>query len=270
MLKGKIPLLIALALGVFAGLVAWSALRRQKAEIEKGWNLVEVVVANTEISEGSVVTAEMVTRKMVPEQFVTSSVIKADSLHYVLDQRVVVALQAGDPLLWSQFDTTRAQERLSTKILKRGRAISIEAKGVTAVGGWVRQNDHVDVIGTFKDPKDDKAVAVTLMQNVIVLATGKVTGTTNINLVPENQRAYQDVTLQVYADEVELLVLARELGTLTLTLRNEEDMSNSDERSRVTIETLLSGERAKALQKIRYDTIQVIRGNTTASESHKE
>jgi pilus assembly protein CpaB len=261
MLKGKTPLLVAVALGLFAGIIAWSALKKKETDVRRGWNLVKVVVAGVEISEGSVVTMEMISERLVPEQFVTASVIKPDSAPYIINQRVLVPLQAGDPLLWSQFETTRAAERLSTKILKKGRAISIEAKGVTAVGGWVRPNDHVDVIGTFKDPKTNEAVAVTLMQNIIVLATGKITGTTNVNLLPENARSYGDVTLQVYADEVELLVLARELGSLTLTLRNEEDISNIEDRSHVTIETLLSGERAKQLQKVRYDTIQFIRGS---------
>ncbi len=268
MLKGKTPLLVAVALGVFAGIVAWSALKKKESDVRKGWNLVPVVVAAVEISEGSVVTMEMISQRQVPEQFVTSSVIKPDNAPYVINQKVLVALQAGDPLLWSQFETTRAAERLSTKILKKGRAISIEAKGVTAVGGWVRPNDHVDVVGTFKDPKTNEAVAVTLMQNIIVLATGKITGTTNVNLLPDNARTYGDVTLQVYADEVELLVLARELGSLTLTLRNEEDISNIEDRSHVTIDTLLSGERAKKLQEIRFNTIQIIRG--TGSDNKKE
>ena len=266
MLKGKTPLLVAVALGVFAGIVAWSALKKKESDVRKGWNLVSVVVAAVEISEGSVITTEMISQRQVPEQFVTASVIKPDNAPYVINQKVLVALQAGDPLLWTQFETTRAAERLSTKILKKGRAISIEAKGVTAVGGWVRPNDHVDVVGTFKDPKTNEAVAVTLMQNIIVLATGKITGTTNVNLLPDNARTYGDVTLQVYADEVELLVLARELGSLTLTLRNEEDISNIEDRSHVTIDTLLSGERAKRLQEIREKTLQIIRGTDNKKE----
>lgn len=270
MLKGKTPLLIAVALGVFAGIVAWSALKKKESDVRRGWNLVPVIVAAAEISEGSVITMEMISQQQVPEQFVTSSVIKPDSAPYLIGQQVLVAMQAGDPFLWSQLNTTRAAERLSTKVAKKGRAISIEAKGVTAVGGWVRPNDHVDVVGTFKDPKTNEAVAVTLMQNVIVLATGKITGTTNVNLLPEGQRAYGDVTLQVYADEVELLVLARELGSLTLTLRNEEDTSNIEDRSHVNIDTLLTGDRARALQKIRYNTIQIIRGGGSTNENTKD
>ena len=124
-----------------------------------------------------------------------------------------MALQAGDPLLWSQFETTKAAERLSTKVQKKARALTIEAKSTTAVGGWMRPNDHVDIIGTFKDPATNEQVAVTLMQNVIMLATGKITGTTNINLMPENERAYGHVSLLVLPEEAEILVLARSSAT---------------------------------------------------------
>jgi pilus assembly protein CpaB len=152
MLKGKTPLIVALVLGLLAGVVAYSAIKKKESDVRRGWNLVPVVVAAQDIPEGTIVTFDMISQRSVPEQFVTSSVVKPDSATYVVNQKVLVPLQAGDPLLWSQFETTKAAERLSTKVQKKGRAITIEAKQVTAVGGWVRPNDHVDLIGTFRDP----------------------------------------------------------------------------------------------------------------------
>jgi pilus assembly protein CpaB len=264
MLKGKTPLIVALGLGLIAGVIAYSAVKKKENDVRKGWNLVPVVVAAIDISEGTVVTMEMVSQRSIPEQFVTSSVVKPDSASYIVNQKVLVPLQAGDPLLWSQFETTRAAERLSTKVQKKARAITIETKGSNSVGGWVRPNDHVDIIGTFKDPATGEQVAVTLLQNVIVLATGKITGTTNINLVPDNQRDYSNVSLLVIPEEAEILVLSQDLGSLTLSLRNEDDIDVLEERGRATINTLLSGERTKVLQAKRFNTIQVIKGAAAA------
>jgi len=171
-----------------------------------------------------------------------------------------VPLQVGDPLLWSQFETMRASERLSTKVQKKTRAITIEASKNASVGGWVRPNDHVDVIGTFRDPSTNENTAVTLLQNVIVLATGKITGTTNVNLIPEGQREYANVSLMVIPEEAEILVLAQELGELTLALRNEDDVDMLEERGRATIHTLLSGERTRVLQERRREIITIIKG----------
>jgi pilus assembly protein CpaB len=262
MLKGKTPLVVALVLGLLAGIVAWSAIKKKEADVRRGWNLVPVVVAAQDVPEGTVITFDMISQRSVPEQFVTSSVVKPDSANYVVNQKVLVPLQQGDPLLWSQFETTKAAERLSTKVQKKGRAITIEAKATTAVGGWIRPNDHVDVIGTFRDPQTDENVAVTLLQNVIVLATGKITGTTNVNLIPEGQRNYSDISLLVIPEEAEILVLAQELGNLTLSLRNEDDVDIIEERGRATISTLLSGERTRVLEKKRQEIIQIIKGSS--------
>ncbi len=261
MLKGKTPLVIAVILGLVAGIVAYSAIKKREAEARAGWNPVMVVVAAVDISEGSVVTFDMISQRGVPEQFVTSSVVKPDSASYIVNQKVLVPVQAGDPLLWSQFETTKAAERLSTKVQKKARALTLEAGKTTAVGGWVRPNDHVDIIGTFKDPQTNESVAVTLLQNVIVLATGKITGTTNVNLIPESQREYSNVSVLVIPEEAEILVLASELGSLTMSLRNEEDVDVMDERGRATINTLLSGERTRVLHEKRKALIEYIRGN---------
>jgi len=185
MLKGKAPLIVAVVLFAVGFGVSFSAIQKQRNDVRKGWNLMPVVVAAVDVSEGTVVTMEMISQRSIPEQFVTSSVVKPDSASYIVNQKVLVALQAGDPLLWSQFETTKAAERPSNKVQKKARAITIDAKSTTAVGGWVRPNDHVDIIGTFTDPATTEQVPVTAPQNVIILATGKIPGPTTITQIPE-------------------------------------------------------------------------------------
>ena len=255
------PLALAAGLMLVGFAVTWSAIARERADVRKGWNLVPVLVAAVDLSEGTTISMEQLSQRSVPEQFVTSSVVKPDSAGYVVGQKVQVAIAAGDPLMWNQFDASRAVERLATRIFKKARALAVEVKGTTSVGGWMRPNDHVDIIGSFKDPLTNQPVAVTLMQNVMVLATGKLTGTTNVNLVPQSERAYGHVSLMVLPEEAEMLVLAGQLGGLTFTLRNEDDLDVMEQRGRATVETLLSGERTRVLQMKRFNTIQVIRGS---------
>ena len=87
----------------------YSWIQRKVVEAKRGWNLVPVVVAAQDIPEGSVVTFDVISQRSVPEQFVTSSVVKPDSASYVVNHRVLVPLQAGDMLLWSQFESEKAK-----------------------------------------------------------------------------------------------------------------------------------------------------------------
>jgi pilus assembly protein CpaB len=210
----------------------------------------------------------MVSHRPIPEQFVTSSVVKPDSASYIIGQKVLVPLQSGDPLLWSQFETSKAAERLSNMVLKKGRALTIDTTGAKmSVGGWVRPNDHVDVIGSFRDPGSGESLAVTLMQNVVVIATGKLTGTTNVNLVAEGERQYSTITFLVLPEEAEILSLAAELGNLTLTLRNPEDTERAEESGHSNIATLLTGARTRILAEVRQKAfVTMVKGNQVTRE----
>ncbi len=271
MLKGKTPLVVAMILGVLAGAFAYTSLKYREREVKAGWNLLPVIVANQDLAEGTVVTYEMLSQRPIPEQFVTTSVVKPDAASYVVGQKVLVPVQTGDPLLWSQFETSKASERLSTVIQKQMRALTLDATGSKMnVGGWLRPNDHVDVIGSFRDPNSGETMAVTLMQNVGILAAGKLTGTTNVNLIPESERDYSTITFLLLPEEAELLSLASDLGSLTLTLRNPDDLDAYQERGHSTIATLLTGARVTELTKRRQTYIEFIKGNARTTESAGE
>lgn len=267
LLKGRMPVAFAGVLGLLAAVIAWSAIRRHETEVRRGWNLVPVMVAAADIQESTVITNEMIAQRSIPEQFVTSSVVRPESAHMILNQKVLVPLEAGDPLLWTQFETTRSGERLASKVQKRFRAVTLEAgKGSTSVGGWIRPNDHIDVISTFRDPHTNEQSAITLLQNITVLATGKLTGTSNLSGIPENQREYSNISVLVLPEEAQLLMLASELGTLSFSLRNEDEVESIEDRTKATINTLISGERSKVLQQKRAQHLEIIRGSVSTKE----
>lgn len=265
MLKGRLPLVIALVLGALAGLIAFSAIEQKKKEVQAGWNLVPVIVANQDIPAGTMLDLDMISQRNIPDQFVTGSVVKPESANYIVGQKVLVPLQKGDPVLWSHFESNKGFEKLSTIIQKKLRAISIKATPVDAVGGWIRPNDHIDLLGTFRDPDTRQLETVTLLQNVIVLATGKITGSTNINLIPESDRTYNNISLLVLPEEAEIVALAGQLGKLTLTLRNPEDLDTIQDKGHSTIKTLLTGERTQKLLVRRQATVTVIRGSVKST-----
>jgi pilus assembly protein CpaB len=260
MLKGRMPLVIAGVLALLAGFFVWRHIEETKQEIRKGWDLKMIIVAQHDMAEGTLLAIDDVSQREVPEQFVTDSVITPENYNFVLGQKLAYPVKGGDPILWTHFQSSKGFERLSNVVQKKARAVSINVSEQSSVSQYVHPNDHVDIIGTFRDPETRDLLAVTLLQNMIVLATGKITGNTNVNLLDERDRAYTTVTMLALPEEAEILVLAQELGTLYLSLRHSDDISVQDERGRATIKTLLTGERTRDLEKVRFNTIQVIKG----------
>ena len=88
-----------------------------------------------------------------------------------------------------------------------------------------------------------------------VLAVGPVTTQT----VGRSVIHYNDVTVMLVPEEVEVLSLARRQGDITASLRTPDDV-DTIEWGNTTVDTLLSGVRLKALEKKRADVITIIRG----------
>jgi pilus assembly protein CpaB len=100
---------IGFILGALAMSVVGSTVKGKKAEDPfAGAALVPVVVASQDIPEGSVVTFDQIEQRNVPKQLVTSSVVKPDAANYIINVPVLVPVQKGDMLLWSQFEAKKA------------------------------------------------------------------------------------------------------------------------------------------------------------------
>jgi pilus assembly protein CpaB len=259
MLKGKAPLIIALVLAGLAVLVSIRAIRMKEAEVTRGWDLEDVIVSATDVQPGTFISHDVVQISKMPRKFVYESVLVPGDMEVALGREVLVPIKRGEPVHWYQLQGIKALERLSKAVRKRGRAVTIGVNERSAVGQWVRPNDHVDVLGTFRDPASNQMVAVTLLQNSIVLATGQQGANSNPGSA-KSESDYGTVTLLALPEEAEILVLAQEMGSLHLTLRNAEDISIYEDRARTTIDTLLTGEKVKKLYEKRTQWIQIIRG----------
>lgn len=259
MTKGIIPIIIALVLAAMAAALFWGIVENAKRSARAGWELTDVVVARATIAPGTILSEELISTDKIPKKFRTSDMILPKELQTVLGNEVVFPVQQGDPLSWNHLrGREAADDRLSRAVSKKGRAITISVSDRTAVGGMIRPADHIDVLGTFRDPTTNRMIAVTLLQNVIVLATGQLRPM-HRGTMQSKAGEYSNLTLLVLPAEAEILVLAQELGQLYMTLRNPEDLDVYQERARTTISTLITGERVKELREERYNTIQQIK-----------
>ena len=166
MLSAKQSLLLALGLGLLAGLAAWSAIDAQQKKVREGWKTVRVLCAARDVPEGAELVRAMVAVREVPARFVTDSYLAVEEDGSVkndpVGQRVLVPLKAGDPILASHFAPARDAD-LSAMVHPKGRAVTVDVQERNAVGLWVRPNDHVDVVGSFRDTQTQQLKSVTLV-----------------------------------------------------------------------------------------------------------
>ena len=103
----------------------------------------------------------------------------------------------------------------------KARGAYLETATITGASS-LKAADHVDVIAVFVDPETKRSMSVTILQNVIVVATEPTF-----------------FTLLVLPEEAEVLALAKVNGQLFVTLRKASDIDVLEERKPSTLQTLL-------------------------------
>jgi Flp pilus assembly protein CpaB len=148
---GMIGFIVAV---LVAGVAGYAYVKKKEKDVRMGWNLVPVVVASQDIPEDTVVTYEAISQRSVPEQFVTSSVVRPDSASYIVNQRILVPVQAGDMMLWSQFETKKRYDGLvAARDIPVGAKLTeedMEPKGIDlalATPSFVKEPERPQVVG---------------------------------------------------------------------------------------------------------------------------
>jgi len=220
------------------------------------WKLKRIIVAARDLKPKEYLSSDSITVSIMPSRFVSESMLLPSDVEVALGRELVVGVKRGEPLFWFQLEGILALQRLSKNIRKGGRALTLSVTEATSVGRWIRPNDHVDVLFTFK-----KATTTTLVEDVIVLATGERSALSALPSGKDKGPRYRTVTLLVLPEEAERLVLAQENGTLYLTLRNAMDkVTEPKERQETTLRDLQRRGGALLRKRRELFRIRVMRG----------
>jgi len=253
-MKRTIVLVISLVVGLLAAVltrvyvsVKESEVKAQKEALNRRYGTLEVLAFAKDIPTGTVLAATDLEPRIAPKLGLRGQAILRENLRDVVGRKVLMSHEAGEVVFWSDIDGGNPADRgLSADLKPKMRAISINCSGSAAVSGMVKPNDHVDVIGTFAFPGADGKIrngdieTRTILQNVLVLATGQTTAKTRVG-ESDFVRDYATVTLEVTPREAEMLVFAEQMkGRLVLTLRSRTDVTYERELPKVDFELIKS------------------------------
>ena len=230
-MRQKMLLLVAVVFGLMAFMLTYKQLEHEKAKIRGNSEERVLIQVKNNMVEGQEIKITDIGPKRERRErdsFNRSREIPWEERSRVVGRRLEVTVVPGQLLQYSDLKPVTLRNGFSAIIKDQYRAISIPVDQVSSVTNLIQPNDNVDVLGTFRFPdmRGDNSldtVTMTILQNVKVLAVGSRWGNNISDGSNVAQRSYSTVTLQLYPDEVEMVIFASQKGKITLSLRNFED-----------------------------------------------
>lgn len=201
---------------------------------------VDVVTAVQDIAANTTITADMVQVTPLPAAAIIAGTYTGTDGLIGLATRY--PLLAGEQVTPNKVgESVKDDDSLALVVPPGRRAISIPTNEENIVGGLILPGDIVDVIAVFDSQDTGIAKAVTLVQNVEVLAVGQEAedaiarpigtpaagesyGKTPDGVDPQPNAG--TATLSVTPDQAQLLALSAQNATLWLTLRSRGDSAS--------------------------------------------
>jgi pilus assembly protein CpaB len=241
-IRALIAALATAALGI--GLM-FVYMRRFEAEV-RGGDLVEVLVAVEDIPLGAQISEEMLGFDEVPRKYVQERHIRRNDVQRVLGVRARAEIRANEWVLWTDLATSGDQRRDLSSLLREGmRAVNIGVRRGSAFGGLLRPGDRVDVLLTMEE---GGGITLPLLQNVLVLAVGADTGRTVFE-DEDDEEDLTSITVALTVEQAQLITLGASRGSMSLTLRNPDDIHVIEDLPDTRINDIVEIERRANLQR---------------------
>lgn len=209
-----LSILVGIAVTVYA--VNWVA---NKGSIASN----KVVVAVMDIELGSRLNPQMLTTVDWPSGSLPQGAF-AD-VKELQDRVVKTSIQRSEAILAAKLAPVGTQGGLSAVITEGKRAMTVRVNDVVGVAGFALPGNYVDVMVNAQKDKaggkgneEQQQISKTVLERVLVLAVAQEAGRDDTK-----PKVVNAVTLELTLEDAEKLDLARNVGTLSLVLRNQID-----------------------------------------------
>jgi pilus assembly protein CpaB len=239
-------------LGLLAVVMMRSWANSREQELLQLADLRVVHVASRNISPNTLLDEQLILKKQVPATYVEPRAVT--EFNDLRGRVAIVPIPEGAQILGTYLEDA-GKITLSYEVPRGKRAITIAVNDVTGVAGLVRPGNFVDIFGTFSFGRptgfqggqvtfaEEKTEVRLMMQDVQIVAVDRdhrrdrpsarrfVSEEAEAERAAQEQVEYeerraasaQSVTVIVGPQQAQELVLAQEIGTLTLSLRSNLD-----------------------------------------------
>ena len=247
-IQKRLPLIIAIACGIWAILLLNSYLKRRENEI---WDKIKqqqqqaqparaqaqmaaVLVASRDIPTQVPITPSDLAVREIPVEYIQPGIVT--SLDQAIGQIASAPIATGEQILKTKLLPPGKIGKSLSEITPAGkRAVSIPVDNLPSIANLIRPGDHVDVLALISMPDSTnqataKATSTTprlisLFQDIEILAVGSDL-TASAEPAKKEQTAKGTsgtVTLALNPQEAVLLSFVQEHGKIKLDLRSSQD-----------------------------------------------
>ena len=265
-MRNKGRLVAAIVAGIAAMVLTWLYISIRESSLLSQSEPQMVAVSKVDIPGNSVVEAGMFEMRSVPSAFAQPrAMTKPED---VQGRVATVPIPAGSQIIATMLGD-ESEGALAYEVPSGQRALTIAAADVMGVGGLVRPGNRVDIIGTFEYGRpigisqngtinyaDERTETRLMMQDVRILAVDKEHRRRGAapRPVPTAEEVaaaepappepdIRNVTVLVSLRQAQELILAQEIGVLTLALRSNldggrvENLANMDPTTLLGVQT---------------------------------
>src|SRR5215831_4993359 len=213
-----IIIIVAIAMGAGAAYLAhnWLQAQMNAAYQPPG----HIVITAESLAYGAAVTADNVTEipwftKMLPEGAFASK----DDLLNGGRRTVLYPLKQGEPVLRSRVTGPGQRASLAAVLEDGKRAVTVRVDDVRGVAGFVLPGDFVDIVMIAEEISSKRqSYSDILLEHVKVLAIDQIASEGE-----EKPKVAQAVTLEVTKEQAQKILLATNIGKLSLLLGRPTD-----------------------------------------------
>jgi pilus assembly protein CpaB len=198
--------------------------------------MVDVIVPLQEISSGTKLEARMFRSENRPQVGISERAVR--SIEEVRGHFTRALILAGQPLARDVLTTVQPKNQLTANIPPGYRAVTIRVDARAAVEGFVRPGTNVDVVWASSF-RGRPGVSV-IVQNAKVLSAER---SLDEHQVSQGGAVPSTVTLLVTAHDASKVHVGSNTGSLSLSLRGDDDSLTGFGAGTVTVEDLYAGDR---------------------------
>ena len=234
-------LLISVVLTGFAILLGYTYIQQKEAELNRDLGqMVDILVATSNIPEYGVVEANKVKRTEIPKKFLQPNTVK--SLEDLKDTVAAVPIAIDEVITTNKLLFLGVRTGLAPMVSPGKRAIAISATSLNSVANLIKPGDRIDILAFQTIPQENQNInkVTTVLQDVFVLSVGDSVYTQPPSFVPaarndfrcvqkrgaDNSTQFNNITIEVTPKDAQKIVTLSGAAQLFYTLRNPKDRSS--------------------------------------------